>query len=128
MAGVDGSVTGIKRVLLAILLDARGAQPRKTVLVDRILPGKEFLDGERITAARLFKRKKPAANGRNHFRLAANNPTLRSWRRQIGDRQGRTVRPDDILDPRAMGLGHSNNSHKLHTASLDHTHGGLRFA
>ena len=42
--------------LLTVLLDTRRAQAGKAVLVDGILPGEEFLDGQRITAARLFER------------------------------------------------------------------------
>ena len=46
----------IWRALLTVLLDTRRAQAGKAVLVDGILPGEEFLDGQRITAARLFER------------------------------------------------------------------------
>ena len=56
VAGVHQSVGRIKRSLLAVLLDPRRAQAGKAVLVDGILPGEEFLDGQRITAARLFER------------------------------------------------------------------------
>jgi hypothetical protein len=42
--------------LLTVLLDTRRAQAGEAVLVDGILPGEEFLDGQRITAARLFER------------------------------------------------------------------------
>src|SRR5262245_22570076 len=37
--------------LLAILLDARGAQTGEAVLVDRVLPGQEFLDRQRVARA-----------------------------------------------------------------------------
>src|SRR5580700_2237669 len=114
------------RRLLSVLLDARGAQTGQAVLVDRILPGQEFLDRERITAARLFERKQSAAHGCNDLRLAANDPTLGSRRGQIRDRQGGTVRPDDILDPRAMRFGHSN-SHVLDNTGCDTKHGSLKF-
>jgi hypothetical protein len=42
--------------LLTVLLDTRRAQAGEAVLVDGVLPGEEFLDGQRITAARLFER------------------------------------------------------------------------
>src|SRR5579872_4298991 len=127
-AAIDDSIRPIKRPLLAILLNAGGAQARQAVLVDRILPGEEFLDRQRIAAARLFERKKPAADRGYDFRLTANDPTFGSRRRQIGDGQRGTVRPDDILDPRAMGLGH-RNSHELDTLrALDLTQRGLKFA
>jgi hypothetical protein len=63
--------------LLAILLDAGGAQPGEAVAIDRRLPSEEFLDGERVAAACLYERQEPAANGCNDFGLAANNPALR---------------------------------------------------
>ena len=112
-AGIDELVRRINRALLAVLLDPRRAQAGKAVLIDRVLPGEEFLDGQRIAAARFFERKQSAANSGDDFGLAANDPTLRARRRQIGDRQGRTVRPDDVFDPRAMGFSHSEDSHKL---------------
>ena len=42
--------------LLAILLDARGAQAGEAVLVDRILPGEEFLDRQRVAGAGFLER------------------------------------------------------------------------
>src|SRR4051812_35753739 len=48
---------------LPVLLNARGAQTGEAVLVDRGLPGEEFLYRERIAAARFFKRKQAAAHG-----------------------------------------------------------------
>ena len=37
--------------LLAVLLDAGGAQPGETMLVDRELPGQEFVHGQGVAAA-----------------------------------------------------------------------------
>ena len=37
--------------LRSVLLNACGTQPGKTMLVDGILPGEEFFDGQRIAAA-----------------------------------------------------------------------------
>src|ERR1700674_4724808 len=98
-------------LLLAILLDAGRAQPRKAVAVDRILPGEKFLDGQRISAAGLFKRKEAAANRCDDFRLAANHPALGSGRGEIGDRKRTSVGPDDVLHPRAVGFGHVTLTH-----------------
>src|SRR4029077_17459705 len=92
--------------LLPVLLDTRGTQAGQAVTVDRILPGEEFLDGQRVTRARLFERQKPATNRGHHLRLAADDPPSRAGCRQVGDRQGATVGPDDILHPRAMRFGH----------------------
>src|SRR5947209_20589142 len=104
----DGAVSKRFRAggLLPVLLDTRGTQAGKAVTVDRILPGEEFLDGQRVTRARLFERQKPATNRGYHLCLAANDPTSRAGRRQVGDGQGAAVGPDDILDPRAMRFGH----------------------
>ena len=54
---------------MAVLLDSGGAQPGQTMLVDRELPGEEFVDGQRITAASLFQGEQAAADGRYDFRL-----------------------------------------------------------
>src|SRR5205085_11789667 len=105
------------RVLLAVLLNARGAQAGQTVLVDRELPGKEFVDGQRVAAAGLLKGEQAAANGSDDFSLAANDPPLGAWRRQIRDRQRTAVRPDDVFYPRAMGFCHGvlTNSQPLNS-------------
>jgi len=77
----NGLVKRIKSALLAVLLNTRRAQAGKAVLIDRVLPGEEFLDRQRLTAARLFERKQSAANRSDNFGLAANHPTFRSRRR-----------------------------------------------
>src|SRR5215468_4666977 len=97
--------------LLTILLNAGGAQTRKAMAVDGVLPSQEFLHGERISAAGLFKRKKAATHRRNNLGLAANHPALRSRRRKVGDRERTSIRPDDILHPRAVGLVHATLTH-----------------
>src|SRR6266446_10895958 len=54
LAGIEeGRVTG---PLLPVLLDARRPQAGEAMLVDPILPGKKFLDGERVAAAGLLER------------------------------------------------------------------------
>src|SRR5882724_8143356 len=62
--------------LLPVLLDARRAQPGEAVLVDGILPGEEFLDGQCVSGAGLFKREQTATNGCHHLRLTADDPAL----------------------------------------------------
>jgi hypothetical protein len=127
VVGIDGTVRSVRRALLAVLLNARGAQAGKAVLVDRILPGQKFFDGQRVTTARLFQRKEPAPDRRYDFCLSANDPAFGSRCRQIGDRQWGAVGPDDVLDPRAMGFGHSH-SHTLDNAmECDPTRGRLKF-
>ena len=70
---------------MAILLDARGAQSGKAMLIDGELPGQELVHGQRVTAARLLERKQAAAYRGNDFSLAANDPPLGPWSGQIGD-------------------------------------------
>jgi len=64
--------------LLAILLDAGGAQPGKAVLVDGELPGQEFVDRQRVTAASFLKREQTATNRSHDFGLATDDPPLGS--------------------------------------------------
>src|SRR5690349_15690077 len=92
--------------LLAILLDAGGAQSGQAVLVDRELPGKKFVHGQRVTAAGLFERKQAAAYGSDNFGLTANNPPFGPGRGQVRNRKRAAVRPDDVFHPRAMGFCH----------------------
>src|SRR6186997_268605 len=103
-AGVRDRIQGA--VLLAVLLNARRTQPGKAVLVDRVLPGQEFLDGERVAGAGLFQRQQSATDRGDHLCLAADDPALGRGRRQVRNGERTTIRPDDILYPRAMGFGH----------------------
>src|SRR5215213_8591069 len=114
--------------LLPVLLDARRAQAGEAVAVDRILPGEEFLDGQCVARARFLKRQKAATNRGHHFRLAADDPATRAGSRQIGDRQGAAVGPDDILDPRAMGFVHSGTHTYLLILNRENTSADLKFS
>src|SRR5262245_63187788 len=105
LVGWEGSGPPCGR-LLPVLLNAGGAQAGETVLIDGILPGQEFLDRERIATASLLQRQETAAHGGYNLRLAPDHPALGARRRQIGDGQRAAVGPDDVFDPRAMGLGH----------------------
>jgi len=72
--------------LLAVLLDAGGAQASQTMLVNGELPGEEFVDGQGVTAAGFLKGKQAAANGSNNLSLTANDPPFGSGCGQIRDR------------------------------------------
>src|SRR5689334_2575042 len=98
--------------LLPILLDSRGPQAGEPITIDRILPGEEFLDRQRVTAASFFERQQATTHGRDDFGLATDHPALGTGRGKVRNRERATVGPDDILDPRAMGLGHGY-SHAL---------------
>src|SRR5262249_54030555 len=92
--------------LLSVLLDARRAQARESVLVDGVLPREEFFDRQRVTAAGFLEREETAAHSSDNFGLSPDHPTLGARRRQIRDRQGAAVWPDDVLGPRSKGLSH----------------------
>jgi len=77
---------GIPVDLLPVLLDTRGAQPGKAMLIDGKLPGKEFVDRQRVAAASLLEGEQTAANRGNDFGLTANNPPFGPGRGQICDR------------------------------------------
>ena len=72
--------------LLAVLLDAGGAQAGKAMLIDGKLPGKKFVDGQRVAAAGLLKGEQAAANRGNDFGFTANNPPFGPGRGQIRNR------------------------------------------
>jgi hypothetical protein len=69
--------------LLTVLLDAGGAQSRQAMLIDGKLPGKEFIDGQRVAAAGLLKGEQTAADCGNDFGLTADNPPFGPGRGQI---------------------------------------------
>src|SRR5258707_15803926 len=76
------------------------------MLIDRKLPGKEFVDGQRVAAASLLEGEQAAAHSGNDFGLPADNPPFGPGRGQIRNCLRTTVRPDDIFYPRAMGFCH----------------------
>jgi len=69
------------------LLDAGGAQPREAVLIDRELPGEEFVDGQRVAAASLLEGEQAAANRSDNFGLTANDPPFGPGRGQVRNRK-----------------------------------------
>jgi hypothetical protein len=79
----SSNAAGSEQGLLAILLDARGAQPGKAMLVDGKLPRQEFVHRQRVAAASLLKGEQAAANRGNDFGLTADNPPFGPGRGQI---------------------------------------------
>jgi hypothetical protein len=69
--------------LLAILLNAGGPQACKTMLINRKLPGQEFVDRQGVAAASLLKREQATTNRGNDFGLAADDPPFCPGRGQI---------------------------------------------
>lgn len=72
--------------LLAVLLDAGSAQASQAMLVDRELPGQEFIHGQSVAAAGFFKGEKAAAHSGNNLGFAADNPPFGAGRWKIGNR------------------------------------------
>jgi hypothetical protein len=81
----------------SILLGACGAQAREAVLVDRVLPGEQFIDRERVAAAGFLQGEQATTHGRDHLGLAADDPAFRSRRRQISNRQWAAIRPYHVF-------------------------------
>jgi hypothetical protein len=79
----SSNAAGSEQRLLAILLDAGGAQSGKAMLIDGKLPGKELVDGQRVAAASLLKGEQAAADRGNDFSLTANYPPFGPGRGQI---------------------------------------------
>src|SRR6266550_7023511 len=101
----NGDASTLRRSrLLTVLLDARGAKPREPVLVDGILPGKEFLDRKGVAAAGFLERQQPPAHGGDDLGFAPDDPALGARCRQIGNGQRAAIRPDDVFGPRSKGL------------------------
>ena len=71
------------RRLLPILLDSGGTKPGKAMLIDGKLPGKEFVDRQRVAAASLLKGEQAAADRGNDFGLTADDPPFSTGRGQI---------------------------------------------
>jgi hypothetical protein len=103
--------------LLPVLLDARGAQARQTMLVDGELPAQKLLSGQGVTLTRFFEAQETAANGGDNLGLAADNPATGAGRGKVGNRQGTAIRPNDILDPWAVGFGHDTLTQKFNDLS-----------
>src|SRR5262249_2266055 len=91
----------------AVLLDARRAQARQAMLVDRALPGEELVDGELVALAGLLNAEQAPAHGGDHLGLAADDPTLGIPRREIRNCQRAPIGPDNVAHPRSHLLfGH----------------------
>ncbi len=114
-AGSGSSASSVRSVLelLPVVLDPRRAQAGEAMLVDGQLPAEELLGGQRVALAGFLKAEKSTANGGNDFGLAADNPATGAGGRQVGNRQGTAIRPNDILDPWAVGFGHDTLTQKF---------------
>jgi hypothetical protein len=75
----------VRESLLPILLDPGGPETCQTMLIDGKLPGQEFVDRQRVAAAGFLEGEQAAANRRNDFGLAADNPPFGAGRGQVGN-------------------------------------------
>ena len=99
-----------------ISLDTRCAQTAKTKLVVRLLPGIEFIDGQRVAPAHFLERKQTTANRDNNLGFTTRHPTFCSRWWQIGDRQWRTVRPNHVVAWWARRLSHGRRYRSIQSA------------
>jgi hypothetical protein len=76
----------VRESLLAILLNAGGPQAGQTMLIDGKLPGQEFVNRQRVSAAGLLKGEQAAAHRRYDFGFAADNPPFGSGCGQVRNR------------------------------------------
>jgi hypothetical protein len=71
--------------LLPILLDPGGPQTGQTMLIDGKLPGQEFVDRQRITAAGFLEGEQAPSDRCNDLGLAADDPPFGTGRGQVGN-------------------------------------------
>src|SRR5512134_1820030 len=71
----------VQKSLLPILLDAGGPQAGKTMLIDGKLPGQEFVDRQRITAAGFLEGEQATTDRSNDLGFAADDPPFGAGRR-----------------------------------------------
>jgi hypothetical protein len=79
----SSNADSLGRGLLAILLDAGGPQAGQAVLIDGELPGKEFVNRQRVAAACFLEGEQAAADRGNDFGLPADNPPFGSGRGEV---------------------------------------------
>jgi hypothetical protein len=75
----------IRESLLPILLDPGGPEACQAMLIDRKLPGQEFVDRQGITAAGFFEGKQTATDRGDDFGLAADHPPFGAGRGQVSN-------------------------------------------
>jgi hypothetical protein len=64
------------------------------MLVERLLPGLQFIDRQLVAAADLFERNQPTANRGNNLGFAVGHPAFRSWFGKIDHLQVRSLGPN----------------------------------
>jgi hypothetical protein len=86
----------------SIMLKTRRSQASEAMLIDRPLPGGEFIGREHVAVAGLFKRKHALANSVDDLGLATDHPSLRRDRRQIRRLRTRSIMIDYVFAIRMM--------------------------
>jgi hypothetical protein len=103
----------VKRTkLVAVLLDARGAQAGKAMIGNRTLPGEEFFDGQRVTITRFFEAQQATPHRCDDFCLPSDDPTPGICGRQISDGKWTAIGADDIFNAWTNCFGHLDSLHK----------------
>src|SRR5437868_14941379 len=104
---VTGSIILLTLVKRLVVLDAGDAQPGHARAVDRALPAREFLEAEAIAFAGLVDAQQSAIDGRDHLRLAPDDPTCGRRVRQRVDGERLAERTDDLSGTDFLVLDHS---------------------
>jgi hypothetical protein len=87
------------------LLNARRAKSGKAVLIERMLPVEDFLNGQRVSAARLVKGQEAATDRCHDVCLVTNHPA-RPWPREIGHCKRASIRTGDAIRCLALRPDH----------------------
>jgi hypothetical protein len=98
-------------------LNSGDTQPKKTMAINRILPGEKLVGSQRVASARLLERYQSASNCRDSYSLAPNDPALCSRRWEIGTCHRTAVEADYTINSRTMGTRHPTLARWAQTAS-----------
>lgn len=113
------SVRPAPAVSAAVILDLRGAEPRKTMLIDRPLPGQKLVHGQLVPLTSFLNAEEPAPDSRDDFCLAPDDPAFRVFRRKIGYGQRGSIGSDDIARPRSHVMFGHDTQYTLMTTDLN---------
>lgn len=98
---------------MAVLLNPRRSQTCEAVLIDGKLPAQEFFRSQRVSLTGFLEAQKTTTHGSDDLGLTADHPSTGGRWRKIGNRQRTAIRPNDILDPWAVGFGHDTLTQKF---------------
>jgi hypothetical protein len=99
--------------LLSVLLDPGCPETGEAMLIDGHLPAQEFLGRQRIALTGFLEAQQTTTDSGDDFGFTADDPAAGAGGRQVGNRQGTAIGPNDILDPWAVGFGHDTLTQKF---------------